>query len=279
MEKIDLTIYRGETKDFVFQVIGDKTTDKLYFTCKANRDLTGSRLVDKSNSVAESTGITAETELVESVTNTAITVSFGKTDTQDLTQEILEYDLIAVDPSDDSIITPLISGVILIEQNVRTDYDGSKLPSDPSSSRLLTLNASDFTDGDMFTIDTIDGVKQFVSTSLAELRKSLNGYSEYSAFISQSESDPPEIDQLITNELDAAIEFARTDAGTFTITADSGVFTAGKTVVFFGRLAKQTDDIRYTISSDTVINFLTYRSGVLEDVLADGVFIKIMVFE
>jgi hypothetical protein len=170
MEKIDLTIYRGETKTFTFGVLGDKTTDKLYFTAKPNRDLTSSRLVDKGNSVAESTGVEATTSVLETVTYTEITVFFVKEDTQDLEDDTLEYDILAVDPTDPDIREPLVSGTIMIEQNVRGDYDGSSLAGDASTTRTITLEADNLNDDDFIVVDTVDGEKEFVIKTKAEVQ-------------------------------------------------------------------------------------------------------------
>lgn len=170
MEKIDLTIYRGETKTFEFGVLGNYTAKKLYFTAKPNRTLTGSRLVDKGNTIAESTGVEATTEELEAVTYTKISVYFVKEDTQDLDDDTLEYDILSVDAADPDIREPLVSGTLMIEKNVRGDYDGSSIAGDATTSRIITLEADNLNDDDFIVVDTVDGEKKFVIKTKAEVQ-------------------------------------------------------------------------------------------------------------
>lgn len=174
MQKFDLELYRGEKKSLTLEVDGDITIDKVFFTSKANRDITGDRLIEKGNTLTESTGLTTTlVPLEDDKSKTVIEVFFNKTDTYDITEDFLEYDIIRQNATDDTDITPIATGTIRITPNVRSDFDGYNLPSDIGVTRLLTLDADNL-DENSFIITEGEGESaSFVIKTLNEIKELL----------------------------------------------------------------------------------------------------------
>ena len=124
----------------------------------------------------------------------------------------------------------------------------------PKSSDLIlgTKVANPNTDEQPVTMNfTVSDVASFANATAA--------YTTYVALISQTGAAAPTVDALLQNTTGSSFTWARTGAGTYTITASSALFLANKTVCFLnnGSAAAETLNIRWTRTSDTVITITT----------------------
>lgn len=89
-------------------------------------------------------------------------------------------------------------------------------------------------------------------------------YQTYQASVTQTGTSAPTGTQL-ANNFSGGVTFtwARTSAGTYTVTASSAVFTAGKTKVYFGPLNNALGYVNYTVTSSTVITITTTLTSIL----------------
>lgn len=144
LDKRDFTIVRGDPVELTYFVNGkDVTAYKLIFVCKADTTLTGNRLIEKKNIAAggDATQITAA--LVGA--DTIITVKILAIDTQAFANAEYYID-VTYQPADSSTsqIT-CAKGILTIEQDVSTPYDGSALPA--SAERYIPILLSQIADG------------------------------------------------------------------------------------------------------------------------------------
>jgi hypothetical protein len=161
MITIDETIHRGDTKDLTFVISGDVTARELFFTTKASTTPTGSRLIEKANTLGG--GDATELEASYASPDTTITVHILPVDTDDLQQTLLYADIESVDAADATDVLTIANGTLTLDVDVRTPFDGSALPAD--AERYVPVLASDYTDGDVITVLDTDGVKSYVGTA------------------------------------------------------------------------------------------------------------------
>lgn len=81
-------------------------------------------------------------------------------------------------------------------------------------------------------------------------------YTSYQAFLSQSGTGAPVATEF-NNDLGATFTWARTGAGTYTITASAAVFTSGKTAIIMSNPPNPLWNFKYTVSSSTVVTINT----------------------
>ena len=167
---MDFTIKRGDPKELIFYCPGNLSTYKIIFVVKANKVLTSNRLIQKKNTAAGGSG----SELIAEVSGneTKITVKLEAADTQDFTALKYDYDITA-QPADDSTDPETIEGgIINIDQDVQTPYDGFDLP--VSATRFLQVDASNGLVGDLIQITTDDnGDRVFSFITIEELKTQL----------------------------------------------------------------------------------------------------------
>lgn len=98
-------------------------------------------------------------------------------------------------------------------------------------------------------------------------------YTVYTALVTQASTNAPTA-KILQNTTGATLTWARTSAGIFTLTADSAIFTADKTIVFAnpGNDSTSSSDpaIIWERTSNTVLT-ITATAGV-NGALTDGAF-------
>lgn len=123
----------------------------------------------------------------------------------------------------------------------------------------------------------------YITGITAAMVSAAMGYTSYEALVSQSGTSAPTASRKDSNFSGVTFTWARTGAGTFTLTASSAVFTANKTAV---RLSQEKSGLeRYTavVTSTTVI---TVSTGLLSglsiltgtDALLSNVLVEIRVY-
>ena len=93
------------------------------------------------------------------------------------------------------------------------------------------------------------------------------GYTVYTALLTQTGTGAP-VATILKNNTTATFTWARTAGGTYTITANSNIFTANKTVVFMNYGNPTSDGLppKWVRTSDTVITVTTQdEQAVLDD--------------
>jgi hypothetical protein len=116
--------------------------------------------------------------------------------------------------------------------------------------------------------------KNFSISQVGALVNTVNlGYTNYVALITQAGTNAPTA-KILQNTTGATLTWARTSAGIFTVTSNTDVFTADKTIVFAnpGNDDGATGDpsIIWARTSNTVLT-ITASAGV-NSVLTDGSF-------
>ena len=101
------------------------------------------------------------------------------------------------------------------------------------------------------------------------------GYTVYTALVTQTGAVAP-VATILKNNTTATLTWARTASGIYTVTADSNIFTANKTVVFMNYGNPSSDGLppKWVRTSDTVITVTTSdETAVLDDgILTSGAF-------
>lgn len=108
------------------------------------------------------------------------------------------------------------------------------------------------------------------SSGIAQILNKPSLAQHYAASVTQSGTSAPSATGLENDFGGTTFTWARTGAGTYTITASSAVFTSGKTKVFFGQLSNPLGYITATNTSTTVITINTQITSLLSLVLTTG---------
>jgi len=164
---LDFNIRRGDSATFE-AVIDGKHDDRLvYFTAKRDRELTTARLIDKSNQQP------GELTTVYDGGNdeTTVTIPIVPEDTQDLTVELIQIDIESVNALDSTDVETPANGTMSIEFDVRTEFDGCDLPSEPVT--FQQIDASDFQVDSLMWVQDVDGVRTMVELTIDELKTEL----------------------------------------------------------------------------------------------------------
>tara|TARA_R100001163_G_scaffold49934_1_gene37575 strand:+ start:624 stop:1079 length:456 start_codon:yes stop_codon:yes gene_type:complete len=99
--------------------------------------------------------------------------------------------------------------------------------------------------------------KNFTVTSIAAFANATAAYTAYAAIVSQASTSAPTATSL-QNTTGATFTWARTGAGTYTLTASSSIFTNAKTVCFLNNGGvSDTQTMQWVRTSDTVITITT----------------------
>jgi len=97
----------------------------------------------------------------------------------------------------------------------------------------------------------------FSVTSVAAFANATAAYTAYTIIFSQVAAAPT-VDQLLQNTTGATFTWARTGAGTYTVTADSALFLAAKTICFLNNGGvTDSQNIQWTRTSSTVLTITT----------------------
>ena len=137
MKTKNINIVRGDDTTIQFKLLGDYTSNTVYFTIKETRTLTDVRYTDLSSS----NGITATYDSPY----TTFVIVVPKEDLQALTFDSMVWDLVF-----DENETPLTGGVNL-QKDVRTPYDGLPVPEDDL--RYVLVDTSEFNENDFIYFD------------------------------------------------------------------------------------------------------------------------------
>jgi len=121
----NISLHRGDYKEFTFKLFGDYTSHKLYFTVKADRVLTSVRYIDLANTLGG--GGDTQVKATYDNTYTTIQVFIQPSHTQNLTQKQLVYDIVADDGNGE---VTLFDGYFNLDFDVRSPYDNTVVPSD-----------------------------------------------------------------------------------------------------------------------------------------------------
>ena len=106
------------------------------------------------------------------------------------------------------------------------------------------------------------------------------GYTVYTALLTQTGTGAP-VATILKNNTTATFTWARTTGGTYTVTADSNIFTANKTVVFMNYGNPPSDGLppKWVRTSDTVITVTTQdEQAVLDDGVLNGAAFEIRIY-
>ena len=106
------------------------------------------------------------------------------------------------------------------------------------------------------------------------------GYTVYTALLTQTGSGDP-VATILKNNTTATFTWARTVGGTYTVTANSNIFTANKTVVFMNYGNPPSDALppKWVRTSDTVITVTTQdEQAVLDDGVLNGAAFEIRIY-
>lgn len=106
------------------------------------------------------------------------------------------------------------------------------------------------------------------------------GYTVYTALLTQTGTGAP-VATILKNNTTATFTWARTTGGTYTVTADSNIFTANKTVVFMNYGNPPSDALppKWVRTSDTVITVTTQdEQAVLDDGVLNGAAFEIRIY-
>jgi hypothetical protein len=106
------------------------------------------------------------------------------------------------------------------------------------------------------------------------------GYTVYTALLTQTGTGAP-VATILKNNTTATLTWARTAGGTYTVTADSNIFTANKTVVFMNYGNPSSDGLppKWVRTSNTVITVTTQdETAVLDDAVLNGAAFEIRIY-
>lgn len=106
------------------------------------------------------------------------------------------------------------------------------------------------------------------------------GYTVYTALLTQTGIGAP-VATILKNNTTATLTWARTAGGTYTVTADSNIFTANKTVVFMNYGNPSSDGLppKWVRTSNTVITVTTQdETAVLDDAVLNGAAFEIRIY-
>ena len=106
------------------------------------------------------------------------------------------------------------------------------------------------------------------------------GYTAYTALLTQTGNNAPAA-TILKNNTTATFTWARTAGGTYTVTANSNIFTANKTVVFINYGNPPSDALppKWVRTSDTIITVTTPdETGVLDDGILNGAAFEIRIY-
>ena len=93
-------------------------------------------------------------------------------------------------------------------------------------------------------------------------------FTSYEALLTQTGTAAPTASRKDNNFSGVTFTWGRTSAGLYTITANSAVFTAGKTAVLVSEPSTALNRITYTVTSSTVITFNTVVQSVISLILS-----------
>jgi hypothetical protein len=138
------------------KIDGDLTNDTVYFTLAASDISTAPRVIDLNS---------AANIFIKRHSNgqTTLAVFLSVNNTTGLDEPIYYWDFRKADG------TLLANGKATINRGVRDSNNGQTLPKIPS----VTVEASAFQEGDLFTVTTVSGAKVFVPISRLDLATAL----------------------------------------------------------------------------------------------------------
>jgi hypothetical protein len=128
---------------------------------------------------------------------------------------------------------------------------------------LGTPKSTDMLAGTAVNVEQTDGTKvnltrNFTVSSVAAFADATAAYTAYTIIFGQTGSAAPTVDQLLQNTTGATFTWARTGAGTYTVTASSALFLEAKTICFLNNGGvTDSQNIQWTRTSNTVLTITT----------------------
>lgn len=95
-------------------------------------------------------------------------------------------------------------------------------------------------------------------------------YLSYQSIVSQSGGSAPTEINFVNDFAGVTLTWARTGAGTYTLTANSAVFTSGKTAVIMSNPSAFLNNFKYAVTSSTIITVQTASLSVISLILTTG---------
>ena len=100
--------------------------------------------------------------------------------------------------------------------------------------------------------------KNFTVSQVAAFANATAGYTVYTILLGQTGAAAPSVSALLQNTTGATFTWARTGAGTYTVTASSAIFLGTKTVVFLNNGGVvDSQNIQWARTSDSVLTITT----------------------
>jgi len=148
----------------------------------------------------------------------------------------------------------------------------AKIIAYPSASNVSTSDCLIGTQKDNGSTNQTNPTKNF---TVGEVVDAGLGYTVYTALVTQAGISAPTA-TILKNNTAATFTWSRTAPGKYTVTADSSIFTANKTIVFinYGKPTSDALSPKWSRVSDTAINVSTQdETAVLDDdLLINGAF-------
>lgn len=123
------------------------------------------------------------------------------------------------------------------------------------------------------TSNSKNTTKTFTAGDIASLASGSTAYDSYVALLTQASTSAP-VATVLSNNLTAALTWARTNPGVYTLTANAATFTANKTIVFLNA-GSGIPLISAERTSDTILTVKTFTpssGAAVDDVITNGAF-------
>lgn len=157
------------------------------------------------------------------------------------------------------------SGTYLANVNIPIAKSSINSPADIRSNAVATIQAWSLANvgvtpvvyfaGDQ-TLATVASTGSYNDLSNKPSIPAAKPYESYEALVSQSGTSNPSITALNNDFTGTTLSWTRTGAGVYTITANNPIFTS-KTSVYSGQLQNPAANLKYVVTSTTVITITT----------------------
>ncbi|MGK9477932.1 hypothetical protein ACSSV9_14070, partial [Melioribacter sp. OK-6-Me] len=197
-------IYRGDPAQLTITLDGDYSGKEFLFGAKKDKNTTSQRLIEKS-------GVDISVTYNASQNKSTINILLAEEDTQDLTYNYLEYDLINI--TDNRTVA---RGKLYLEGDVITPYDGTDLPADAqryipykinqlqdlqllqyqaSTGALIGKNPGEFVDENFYNKSEVDAKDNLLQAQITqEITDRANADNNLQIFVDENFYNKSEVD-------------------------------------------------------------------------------------
>ncbi len=256
VKKYDFDIVRGDKTNLSAIVQGDYSTYKLIFVVKADKELTSDRLIEKKNTLAGGTGITA----TYNGKVTSFVISIDKEDTQDFTNLVYYYDLTATSISDTSNIKTILTGTLNLTFDVQTPYDGTDLPN--NATRYLPILPDSFHAGEFIKSDGTN----FTGDSLNDKQDVIPNIQDTSKYVEQTDIPNIHLTDFDTSGVSSSLKVLSASKLTTARTIGGNSFDGSANIP----LSNITPGSDFTLTQNGIQPFTSVASGAV----ANTIYIK-----